>query len=126
MFCASQSRSLTDISEYLNINRHTLRTSYLYRMVKDNQLHSIQKNGSKASTRYRTSWLNMKKIKRQLTKTDYELLEFFELARKNLEIAAKVAQLAKHPKEKEILKLIDNLEGIYCDVNDNVECTEEK
>ena len=68
----------------------------------------------------------MKKIKRQLTKTDYELLEFFELARKNLEIAAKVAQLAKHPKEKEILKLIDNLEGIYCDVNDNVECTKEK
>ena len=42
----------------------------------------------------------MKKIKRHLTKTDYELLEFFELARKNLEIAAKVAQLAKHPKEK--------------------------
>jgi hypothetical protein len=44
----------------------------------------------------------MKKIKRQLTKTDYELLEFFELARKNLEIAAKVAQLAKHPKKRNI------------------------
>jgi hypothetical protein len=65
------------------------------------------------------------KIKRQLTKADYELLEFFVLARKNLEIAAKVAQLANHPKEKEILKLINNLEKIYCDVSDNVEYTEE-
>jgi hypothetical protein len=68
----------------------------------------------------------MKKIKRQLTKTDYGLLGFFEVAHRNLEIAAKVAQLAEHPKEKEILKLIDNLEGICCDVSDNVEYTEEK
>jgi hypothetical protein len=62
------------------------------------------------------------KITRQLTKADYELLEFFELARKNLEIAATVAQLANHPKEKEIFKLINNLEDIYCDIrSDNVE-----
>ena len=55
VYCANQSRSLTDISEYLIMNRHTVRTSYLHPMVRESKLHSIQKNGSKTSTRYRTS-----------------------------------------------------------------------
>ena len=53
-FCSSESKSLSEISEYLNMNRHTVRTSYLYRMVDENLLNIIQKNDSKTSVSYKS------------------------------------------------------------------------
>jgi len=52
-YCKDTPRSLTEISNFLEMNRHTLRTGYLYQMVKENLLYSTLRNESKQSTRYK-------------------------------------------------------------------------
>lgn len=49
-FCSGTPKSLSEISDFLQMNRHTLRTSYIYRMVRENLLNTV---GLGKNTRYK-------------------------------------------------------------------------
>jgi|LakMenEpi03Aug12_release.lakeMendotaPanAssembly.Ray.scaffolds.fasta_scaffold1152238_2 hypothetical protein len=51
-FCSGQERSLNEISEHLNMNKNTLRSSYLYPMVREKQLKRTSKVPNKNTNRY--------------------------------------------------------------------------
>ena len=44
-FCKDERRKLSQIGIFLNMNIHTLRTVYLYKMVKEGKLRRIEKTG---------------------------------------------------------------------------------
>ena len=51
-FCNGKERSLSEISEYLNMNKNTLRSSYLYPMVRERQLKRTSIVPNKNTNRY--------------------------------------------------------------------------
>jgi hypothetical protein len=51
-FCSGKERSLSEISEYLSMNKNTLRSSYLYPMVREKQLKRTAKVPNKNTNRY--------------------------------------------------------------------------
>lgn len=53
--CEDQFRSLGDICEILQANRHTIRAGYIYPMVREKLLRQERPPGTKSTQRYKTA-----------------------------------------------------------------------
>ena len=63
--CATESRSMGELSEILAINRHTLRAHYLYPMVRSGQLVREPPPPARKMVRYKSGWTYAEKSKRR-------------------------------------------------------------